>query len=69
MHAGTFGCRLKSTLSSRFMITSLARDGDAREIARIIEHHDRTGRERQRKSVISGEPICAASGSREATFG
>jgi len=45
MHAGTFGCRLKSTLGGRFMITTLARDGDARGIAAIIEHRDWPGRE------------------------
>jgi hypothetical protein len=57
MHAGTFGCWLKPILSGRFMITTLARDGGARGIAEIIEHRDRTGRERQRKSVVSGAPI------------
>jgi hypothetical protein len=69
MHAGTFGFRPKSTFGGRFMITILARDGDAGGIAEIIEPRDRPGRERQRKSVIGGASICPASGSREATSG
>ena len=51
------------------MIASLARDGDARGIAEIIEHRDRPGRERQRKRMIGVVSICPASGSREATSG